>query len=95
MPQPVIAIELEAINRDGETQEVRDSGLTVHGYSIYLRVERAPSYRLATWVFDSETVGPAYSLAKRLSLALAIPLTVLIPAHLMPVGNESTGPTVE
>lgn len=28
MPKQPIAVELEAINRDGETQVVRDSGLT-------------------------------------------------------------------
>ncbi|HHQ4692206.1 hypothetical protein [Aeromonas hydrophila] len=48
MPKQPIAVELEAINRDGETQVVRDSGLTVHGYSVYLRAmeasELAPSY---------------------------------------------------
>lgn len=32
MPKQPIAVELEAINRDGETQVMRDSGLTVHGY---------------------------------------------------------------
>ena len=36
MPKHPIAVELEAINREGETQVVRDSGLTVQGYSVYL-----------------------------------------------------------
>ena len=31
MPKQPIAVELEAINREGETQVVRDSGLTVQG----------------------------------------------------------------
>lgn len=65
MPKQPIAVELEAINRDGETQVVRDSGLTVHGYSVYLRVEEASGNQLATRVFDSDTVGPAYELASR------------------------------
>jgi len=43
MPKQPIAVELEAINRDGETQVVRDSGLPVHGYSVYLRaLSRSP-----------------------------------------------------
>ncbi len=41
MPKQPIAVELEAINREGETQVVRDSGLTVHGYSVYLRAMEA------------------------------------------------------
>ncbi len=37
MPKHLIAVEFEAINREGETQVVRDSGLPVQGYSVYLR----------------------------------------------------------
>jgi hypothetical protein len=48
MPKQPIALELEAINRDGETQVVRDSGLTVQGYSVYLRAVEASD--LAIWV---------------------------------------------
>lgn len=90
MPKQPIAVELEAINRDGETQVVRDSGLTVHGYSVYLRAVEASGLALATWVADYETIGPAYELAERLSLALAIPLDVLVPESLMPVKREPT-----
>ncbi len=96
MPKQPIAVELEAINRDGETQVVRDSGLTVHGYSVYLRAVEASGLALATWVADYDAIGQAYELAERLSLALAIPLNVLVPESLMPVKNESaatTGPT--
>ncbi|MBW3796295.1 hypothetical protein GPK29_04440 [Aeromonas hydrophila] len=85
MPKQPIAVELEAINRDGETQVVRDSGLTVHGYSVYLRAMEASELALATWVADYDTIGPAYQLAERLSVALAIPLTILVPGPLMPV----------
>lgn len=91
MPKQPIAVELEAINREGEIQVVHDSCLTVHGYSVYLRAVEANGLALATWVFDSSTVGPAYELAERLSLALAIPLTVRVPNDLMP-GRESTSP---
>ncbi|WP_447836220.1 hypothetical protein [Aeromonas salmonicida] len=45
---------------------------------------------LATWIADSDTIGPAYTLAERLSLALAIPLTVLVPEPLIPVEREPT-----
>ena len=90
MPNQPIAVELEAINRDGETQVVRDSGLTVHGYSVYLRAVESSGLALATWVADYDTIGPAYQLAERLSLALAIPLTVLVPESLMPVKREPT-----
>ena len=96
MPKQPIAVELEAINRDGETQVVHDSGLTVHGYSVYLRAVEASGLALATWVADYDTISPAYELAERLSLALAIPLTVLVPESLMPVKREptaTTGPT--
>ncbi|MFB3947008.1 hypothetical protein [Aeromonas veronii] len=96
MPKHPIAVELEAINREGETQVVRDSGLTVQGYSVYLRALEASGLPLATWVADYDTIGPAYELAERLSLALAIPLTVLVPESLMPVKREptaTTGPT--
>lgn len=89
MPKQPIAVELEAINRDGETQVVRDRGLTVQGYSVYLRAMEASGLALATWIADSDTIGPAYALAERLSLALAIPLTVLVPEPLMPVKRES------
>ena len=96
MPKQPIAVELEAINREGETQVVRDSGLTVHGYSVYLRAMEASGLGLATWVADYDTIGPAYELAERLSLALAVPLTMLVPESLMPVKQEptaTTGPT--
>ncbi|WP_421276981.1 hypothetical protein [Aeromonas veronii] len=85
MPKQPIAVELEAINRDGETQVVRDSDLTVQGYSVYLRAVEASGLALATWVADYDAIGPAYQLAERLSLALAIPLTVLVPGLLIPV----------
>ena len=96
MPSQAIAVELEAINRDGETQVVRDSGLTVQGYSVYLRTVETSGLALATWVADYDTIGPAYELAERLSLALAVPLTMLVPESLMPVTREptaTTGPT--
>ncbi|WP_429216592.1 hypothetical protein [Aeromonas veronii] len=89
MPKQPIAVELEAINRDGETQVVRDSGLTVQGYSVYLRAVEASGLGLATWIADYDTIGPAYEQAERLSVALAIPLTMLIPEPLMPVKSES------
>lgn len=90
MPKQPIAVKLEAINRDGETQVVRDSGLPVQGYSVYLRAVEASELALATWVADHDTIGPAYKLAERLSVALAIPLNVLIPGSLIPV---TRGPT--
>ncbi|PPA31010.1 hypothetical protein C3737_02115 [Aeromonas jandaei] len=89
MPKHPIAVELEAINREGETQVVRENGLTVHGYSVYLRALEASGLALATWVADYDTIGPAYQLAERLSIALAIPLTVLVPESLVPVKSES------
>jgi len=88
MPKQPIAVELEAINRDGETQVVRDSDLTVQGYSVYLRAVEASGLALATWVADYDAIGPAYELAERLSVALAIPLNVLVPESLMPVKRE-------
>ncbi|MBW3808325.1 hypothetical protein GOY18_21470 [Aeromonas hydrophila] len=90
MPKQPIAVELEAINRDGETQVVRDSGLTVQGYGVYLRAVEASGLALATWVADYDTIGPAYQLAERLSIALAIPLAVLVPGPLIPVKREPT-----
>ncbi|WP_423220980.1 hypothetical protein [Aeromonas dhakensis] len=69
---------------------VRDSGLPVNGYSVYLRAVEASGLALATWVADYDTIGPAYELGERLSLALAIPLTVLVPEPLMPVKQEPT-----
>ncbi|MFM5634339.1 hypothetical protein ACET8D_20515 [Aeromonas veronii] len=90
MPKQPIAVELEAINREGEAQVVRDSGLTVHGYSVYLRAVEASGLALATWVADYDAIGPAYQLAERLSIALAIPLTVLVPGPLMPIKQEPT-----
>lgn len=90
MAKQPIAVELEAINREGETQVVRDSGLTVQGYSVYLRAVEDSGLALATWVADYDTIGPAYQLAERLSLALAIPLIVQVPEPLMPVKREPT-----
>ncbi|WP_323066081.1 hypothetical protein [Aeromonas jandaei] len=90
MPKHPIAVELEAINREGETQVVRDSGLTVQGYSVYLRAVEASGLALATWVADYDTIGPAYQLAERLSLALALPLNVRVPESLIPVKHEPT-----
>ncbi|MBL0600255.1 hypothetical protein ACET5Y_12590 [Aeromonas veronii] len=90
MPKQPIAVELEAINRDGETQVVRDSGLPVNGYSVYLRAVETNGLALATWVADYDTIGPAYELAERLSLALAIPLDVLVPEPLIPAKREPT-----
>ncbi|PKQ73464.1 hypothetical protein AOX56_21410 [Aeromonas sobria] len=85
MPKQPVAVELEAINREGETQMVRGSALPVHGYSVYLRAIETSGLALATWVADYDTIGPAYELAERLSLALAIPLTILVPEPLMPI----------
>lgn len=93
MPKQPIALELEAINRDGETQVVRDSGLTVQGYSVYLRVIETSGLALATWVADYDSINPAYKLAERLSLALAIPLTVLVPDRLIPVASDPIATT--
>ena len=93
MPKQPIAVELEAINRDGETQVVRDSGLTVQGYSVYLRAVETSGLALATWIADYDTIGPAYELAARLSLALAVPLTMLVPEPLMPIQSESVDTT--
>ncbi|WP_323891863.1 hypothetical protein [Aeromonas veronii] len=90
MPKEPIAVELEAINREGETQVVRDSGLSVQGYSVYLRAVEDSGLALATWIADYDTLGPAYELAERLSLALAIPLNVLVPEPLMPMKREPT-----
>ncbi|MCX0445907.1 hypothetical protein ACU6QR_03115 [Aeromonas veronii] len=90
MPKQPIAVELEAINREGETQVVRDSGLPVQGYSVYLRALEVSGLALATWVADYDTIGPAYQLAERLSIALAIPLTVLVPESLEPGKSEPT-----
>jgi hypothetical protein len=90
MAKQPIAVELEAINREGETQVVRDRGLTVQGYSVYLRAMEASGLALATWVADYDTIGPAYQLAERLSLALAIPLNVQVPEPLIPVKREPT-----
>ncbi len=90
MPKQPIAVELEAINREGETQVVRDSGLSVQDYGVYLRAVEASGLALATWVADYDTIGPAYQLAERLSVALAIPLNVLVPEPLMPVKQEPT-----
>ncbi|WP_413540963.1 hypothetical protein [Aeromonas hydrophila] len=64
---------------------VRDSGLPVNDYSVYLRAVEASGLALATWVADYDTIGPAYEPAERLSLALAIPLTVLVSGQLIPV----------
>ena len=89
MPKQPIAVELEAINREGETQVVRGSSLAVQGYSVYLRAMEASGLALATWVADYDTVGPAYQLAERLSVALAIPRNILVPESLMPVKSES------
>ncbi|WP_442866315.1 hypothetical protein [Aeromonas sp. QDB20] len=69
---------------------MRDSGLAVQGYSVYLRVVKASELALATWVADYDTIGPAYQLAERLSVALAIPLNVLVPESLMPVKRVPT-----
>ena len=88
MPKQPIAVKLEAINREGETQVVRDSGLTVQGYSVYLRAVEASRLALATWIADYDTIGPAYQLAERLSIALAIPLALLVPEPLIPLASE-------
>ncbi|WP_421347120.1 hypothetical protein [Aeromonas veronii] len=88
MPKQPVAVELEAINRNGETQVVRDSGLAVQGYSVYLRAMEASGLALANWVADYDTIGPAYELAERLSLALAIPLNVQVPGLLIPVKHD-------
>ncbi|WP_421317204.1 hypothetical protein [Aeromonas sp. 700377] len=89
MPKHPITVELEAINREGETQVVRNSGLTVQGYSVYLRAVEASGLALATWVADYDTIDQAYELAERLSVALAIPLTVQVPGPLIPVQKEA------
>ncbi|MDM5149137.1 hypothetical protein [Aeromonas salmonicida] len=89
MPKQPIAVELEAINREEETQVVRDSSLTVQGYSVYLRAVEASGLALA----DYDTIGPAYEQAERLSLALAVPLTMLVPEPLMPIQSESVAIT--
>ncbi|WP_270827662.1 hypothetical protein [Aeromonas sp. Y318-1] len=71
---------------------MHDSGLSVQGYSLYLRAVETCGLALATWVADYDTIGPAYELAERLSIALAIPLTVLVPEPLMPVNRNPQPP---
>ncbi|MGL6006302.1 hypothetical protein [Aeromonas sobria] len=53
-----------------------------------LRAVEASGLALATWVADYDAIGPAYQLAERLSVALAIPLTVLVPGPLKPVQSD-------
>ena len=48
MSKQPIAVVLEAVNREGETQVVRDSGLTVQDYSVYLRAVEGSGLALAT-----------------------------------------------
>ena len=48
MSKQPVAVELEAISRGGETQVVRDSGLTVQDYSVYLRAVEGSGLALAT-----------------------------------------------
>ncbi|MCS3791309.1 hypothetical protein HNP16_001296 [Aeromonas hydrophila] len=67
---------------------MRDSCLSVHGYSVYLRAVEAGGLALATWIADYDTIASAYELAERLSVALAIPLNVLVPGPLIPVARE-------
>lgn len=55
MPKQPIAVELEAINREGETQVVRDSGLTVQDYSVYLRAAKPTDW---PWPPGSLTTTP-------------------------------------
>ena len=93
MPKQPVAVELEAINRNGETQVVRGSALPVHGYGVYLRAVEASGLALATWIADYDTIGQAYELAERLSVALAILLNVLVPGPLMPVKRTPTAGT--
>ncbi|MFM5042432.1 hypothetical protein [Aeromonas caviae] len=69
---------------------MRGSSLAVQGYSVYLRAMEASGLALATWVADYDTIGPAYELAERLSVALAIPLTLQVPGLLMPVKRAPT-----
>ena len=90
MPKQPVAVELEAINRNGETQVVRGSALPVHGYGVYLRAVEARGLALATWIADYDTIGQAYELAERLSVALAMPLTLQVPGLLMPVKRAPT-----
>jgi hypothetical protein len=45
---------------------------------------------LATWIADYDTIGQAYELAERLSVALAMPLTLQVPGLLMPVKRAPT-----
>ncbi len=63
MPKKPIAIDLEVINREGETQVVRDSGLTIQCYSVYLWVVEACCLALATLlnVLAPESLMPAKS----------------------------------
>ena len=63
MPTKPIAIDPEAINREGETQMVRDSGLTIQCYSVYLWVVEASGLALATPlnVLVPESLLPAKS----------------------------------
>ncbi|WP_421208392.1 hypothetical protein [Aeromonas enteropelogenes] len=44
----------------------------------------------STWIADYDTIGQAYELAERLSVALAIPLTLQVPGLLMPVKRAPT-----
>ena len=88
MPKQPIAVELEAINLDGEILVVRDSG-----YSVYLRSVEASGLALAAWVADSNTLDPAFELAKRLCIALAIPLTVQVPEKHLPVVSTPAAST--
>ena len=64
MPKKPIAIDPEVINREGETQVVSDSGLTIQCYSVYLWVVEACCLALATTLLNvlaPESLMPAKS----------------------------------
>jgi len=80
---PFLAIELEAIcEMNGHIEVVRDQGLPISGYALYLRACNARGDALAEWLCDHPERDWLHSVGNLLATCYAIPLHDYTPQGL-------------
>lgn len=78
-----VALELEGYHKNnGQIQVVRDYGLRVDGYTLYLRYENEKGDALAKWLYDHPDRHVLVRAGQLLATIYAIPLDDLTPEAL-------------
>ncbi len=78
-----LSLELEGVHDSGgQIQVVRDYGLRVDGYALYLRYQTEQGYALAEWLCDHPQREWLYGIGNLLATSYHLPLHDLTPQGL-------------